>query len=446
MVRLLARALTIAAVVGGCGSVNPATIDAGPDAKGGADALPQGMAVVVTKTEVSGVTGAAQANVPVISIGADGTTVLGSVTTDANGHASVMVEAGGSVTAVYAHVAPDQANDFQTFVGVKPDDTLNFGGNAIVPASAAMTGYTVSWSAFAGATSYVIYFPCGGVGVGTALTFSTTGYENAYCHQDQMDFLVLAYGGSGTVIGSLFAQRTYAAGGTYPLGSLGTVNTNMTLSFSGLDPSYTQVDYGVYVIQQGRYVYSNGSGGQPTGGAYTGMINQWPRGQGDRTLAYLDLYGAGQFSGITLYDQFSSENTSWTVANPPAIPQIATDAEFVSPAAGIGNWFTTGTGTMTGQVVEAYWTHTFGANQYTSSWSLVVPPDALALVFPQLPSPYKELTFQPQDQDNGFDLEGFLIPSVANYDALRAMSFSEAAQPTTALLNGDFDRVLIWGY
>ncbi len=432
-------------VFAGCGSVNPGTIDAhGGDGKAGPDAPPQGTAVIVTKTEVSGITGAAQANVPVISIGADGTTVLSSVTTDANGHASVMVEAGGSVTAAYAHVAPDQGNDFQTFVGVKPDDTLNFGGNTIVPTPAAMTGYTMSWTAFPNATSYDVYFPCGSVGIGST-SFSTTGYENTYCHQDQLDFLVLAYGSGGVPIGSLFTERTYVAGSTYPLGSLGAVSTNMTFNFTGLDPSYTSVDYGVEIIQEGRYVFSSGSSGQPTGGAYTGMVPQWPQGQGDRTLAYLDLESAGQFTGVTLYDQFSSENVSWTVASPPAIPSIAEDASFVSPAAGVANWFTTGTGTMTGQVIETFWSHTFGATPYQSSWTLLVPPDARSLAFPQLPSPYKELTFQPEDQDNGFDMQGFLIPSVANYDALRGMSFYQASQPSTAIANGVFDRVLIWG-
>ena len=118
MIRYTGIALVTFAALG-CGAVPNMGLPDAKDRDSGPDADASGTANVVTNTHTLGFgkVGAAQPNVPVISNLANGD-VFDMQMTDSTGKATIKVYPGGSVTAIYAHLAPDTATDFGTFFGV----------------------------------------------------------------------------------------------------------------------------------------------------------------------------------------------------------------------------------------------------------------------------------------------------------------------------------------
>ncbi len=432
------------ALAWGCGSVKTGDLpDGGGGGGGGADASMLGTATVTTKTHTPGfgAAGATQANVPVISLLPNGE-MADMKLSDANGNATVNVYPGGSVTAVYAHKAPDQGTDFATYFGVKPSDELTF-GQAFVDSTVVGT-MTLSWTAVVGASYYLVGYPCGNdVFVGTNSIVIT---ETASCHQSSMELQVTAVASNGVPMAVLSTFATFANGGSQNIGTptaAGLAHT-MTVSFTGLPSAVTYVSFSAQVVlNQGLLGFVAGNSGQPTGGAFSGSLSPWAQFSGDRVVAQLDLEENTDNEEIQIFDGFSTGNLSWTVAAPPAIPELPFNAALVSGSAQWAAWSTIGAQPTTGALVTTRSLRTISGTQYPINWTFIVPPGMEQFGFPKLPAPYDKLMPTLTDIANGSSITPFLIPSVTDYDALRGMPESVVTCLTCSVAQGVFPRIVL---
>lgn len=440
--------------VSACGSVSLAKPDAGKsDAAVDADLIDAdltGVAQVVTHSHIPG-GGAGTAiatNITVVSVRPNGT-VADMVTTDATGMSMIHVYPGGSVTAIYPHTAPDMGNDFATFMGVKPGDTLNF-GRAYGPVQATSLGTeAISWPSDPAVTNgYCFFTPCGEFCEGQTTTGSisnTTGCDREPMQVEGIGFTVV--NSRTTVAGFSQSNFTFQSGGSVGLNGWATPQT-MMINLTGLPTEVQTVEPIVYnVANGGTLMFGYAVSGSPTGGAYSTSF-AWPT-FGDRTFGQLELFRQGVFSEMEVMDSFSTSGTSWTVASPTLPPWVS--AAVTSAPAGIIMWFPVPPITHDGTVIQTEWTHQIGATNYLSYWDFIVPPDQTTINLPKLPPPYD--TMVPQDEDS-IDLEFdqfnifeegvqlLELPSITSYDELRALPEAELVCPDCAVRNGTVQRVV----
>ncbi len=259
----------------GCGAVANHDLADASDRDGGPDAVVTGTANVVTNTAVPGfgAVGVVQPMVPVVSLTPDGM-VFDKQISDATGHATVKVFPGGSVTAIYQHLLPDMGTDFSSFVGVKPDDTLTF-GNDFAPTTGASVGMmTMTWTAFAGASFYVVITPCANSGDVAALSFVFT--ETKDCHKDPMGITVVAYNSASTVLAVLTASVPFSLNATHPLGALPAASSTFAYTVGSVNPAFDELYTESDVIVNGTTSFSAGNNVNLTAGAGTSNVTPWP--------------------------------------------------------------------------------------------------------------------------------------------------------------------------
>lgn len=397
-----------------CGKVNGDTpIDANL-----IDADETGMASVITHTHIPGAgpSTAVAGNIDLISLRPNGS-VADMGRTDASGTAMIKVYPGGSVTAIYHHTDPDMGNDFATFFGVKPGDALNFGRSYTVSTTSTSLGtMTLSWPANAATNSeFIIETPCGGFGVGSAtLSGSFTMFNT--CDHEPMQVIGYGLNTSNQIVAYSSTTLNFTPGGSAGLNGWAAA-TNAMLNVTGLPPEVTSVS-GTFanVANVGTQAFSIGFNGSTTGGAFT-QTQGWAT-AGERTFGDLRMFRLGSFSATHVLDSLQTNSTSWTVAAPTLPPWHA--GTLANAAAGMIVWFPIGPPTHDGNIVLANWNHTIGSTSYSSSWSFITPPDQTSITLPKLPPPFSDI--EPQVQDGMSASVQFVeLPSVANYDALRAL-------------------------
>ncbi len=426
-----------------CGKVNNNTpVDADLT-----DADLTGMLNVVTQTRffVAGgpAIGAAQASVDVVSIRPNNT-VADMVQTDASGHASLKVYPGGSITAIYQHPA-DMGADLVTYFGVQPNDTLTFGQRFTPNTSNNLGVMTYSYPAIAAASSYEVFGPCGGGGVGTGtLSISLTEFDS--CHHDPMDIVFLALNSTGQVINySYLSGVTFQSGMTRSIGSWATAGTAM-VNVTGLPPEVQNLTGEFFTVgnvgSPDEEMFARSVNGQVTGGAYTNSFPWSPTGV--RTEARLFLSRLGTYRTMQIVDALQSSSTTWTVASPALPPWLQTFT--ASTVDQMGIMYLVGDGTYDAGMFRINWNHVNGSTNVPFVWTFILPPQMTTFTFPKLPAQFAADLPQPQD---GFNFQAHIIeiPSVPSYDALRAIPEKSlicpgSLVPDCALRNNEFPRII----
>ncbi len=424
----------------GCGSVvGPHNTDAATgDGPAGPDADLTGMATMVTHTHVPGygASGAIQAMVDLVSLRPNGS-VLEMARSDATGQAMIHVYPGGSVTAIYPHMQ-DMGTDFVTYMGVKPGDTLTFGQEFTPSTNQNLGAMTLSWPARAGASFYDVYTPCGGYGAGASTSYGPIT-EFDYCHKDPMFVLVAAYDSAGNVLGFSQNYVSFQAGGSSGLSGWSTPTTTQS-TITQLPTDVMQIyGYWYMIANGGRQMWNQSFGGTPSGGAFTGNIMQWPGG-GDRTMAQLQMCRQGNFSCMDVLDGLQSNATTWTVANPTLPPWDS--GRIASAAAKIVTWFPIGQPTHAGNTVWLQWGRSMSNMFSTFNWYFITPPDVSAFNLPTMPAAFAPQTPQVDDGMYINQVEMIASPSIADYDAFRALPESEVICTDCAVREGLIQRIV----
>jgi hypothetical protein len=235
MMRCSHRLLLTVVLCAGCGSVKPGQL---PDAAPTIDATTRGT-VHVTVLDPSG-TGAAAVGANVVFIDPDGTLVK-KASTDSAGKADADVLPGASVTAI---VLFNTQVRLQTVLAVKPGDDLVVGTKSADSSSAG--NFTISYPAFAGATSYWVTTPC----VSTTFTAPATGATPApatiefanSCKLDTMEIVVVAQNASGPLNSIAKSGVKSTSGGSTTITGSYQGLRNFTASYTNIDPSITNLD------------------------------------------------------------------------------------------------------------------------------------------------------------------------------------------------------------
>jgi hypothetical protein len=437
---MIARCVFLGAVVVcACGKVSNDTVDANL-----IDADQTGTLSVVTQTRffISGgpAIGAAQPSVDVVSVRPNNT-VADMVQTDASGHANLQVYPGGSITAVYKHPA-DMGADLVTYFGAKPNDVLTF-GQRFSPTTATNIGsMTFSYPALGAASFYEVFGPCGANSAGAGVT-SITLTEFTSCHRDPMDVVFIAFNAASQVMNyNYLSSVAFQNGGGRAIGGWGTA-ANAMVNVTGMPAEIQNLSVNfANVGNVEQTLYSSGVNGQVTGGAYTNSF-PWAT-AGTRTEATLFMTRPGTFRTMQLHDAFQSGNASWTVAAPTLPPWLQTFS--VSIADQMGIMYLVGDGPYDAGVFRITWNHLMGSTSVPFVWTFILPPQMTTFTFPALPAQFAAYLPQPQDP-YGFVARIIEIPSIANYDALRAIPEKSLICPNTfvpdcALRNGEFQRII----
>ncbi|HEX3761839.1 MAG TPA: hypothetical protein VHW23_24235 [Kofleriaceae bacterium] len=416
----------------GCGSVKtPAASspDAGPGVDGdpGEPADPSGTLKVVTQARffvpAGTASGAGQSGVDVVSVQRDGTTIDGAAKSDADGHASLPVHTGGSVTAIYHHAA-DAGADLVTYFGVEPDDMITFGQRFSSTQTTSLGAMTFSFPSLS-AANYQVFGPCGNDTAGPN-QLSITLTELASCHVDPMDVVFVALNGAGQVIGYNYLNVAFHAGTTAPITTWATPRTAM-LSITGL-PAEVRVVNAVLgnVGNVDQRMFQFLVTGQATGGAYSNSF-PWAT-TAVHTEAQLIVARDGNFQPIQLLDILQPDTTTWTVASAQLPPWLQTAA--VSTADRTGSIFMSGDGHYDAAVVHIEWQHLMAGATIVSRWTFVLPPTMTSFAFPALPSELAAVLPPAADQ---YTTEAHLIeiPAVDGYKALRAIPEAAVMCPGT---------------
>lgn len=440
-------------LLAGCGSVKDSgtAIDA-PVGDAGPDADESGMATVTTKALLAGQTaGMAVGDIDLISMLPDNS-VFATGKTDASGNGTIKVYPGGSVTAVYKHLAPDLGADLATFVGVKPGDNLEFGLRSTpVTNNTSLGAQTYSWpTAPNGAvTTYRAHTSCTTASA-AAPTLSASGTESSSCHKTPMDIVYTATTSNPTTLVhcGFRSNVTFSAGANVALGAWSNA-VPATTSVTGLPSYVTNVTTQFLSVIDGgteRFLSGGGSAsGATSGGAFTGNF-PWCL-VGERTSAQLFLGRPGNFANVRVLDSLPSSTTSWTVANPVLPPWV--EGQFiVSAALGFVQWplVPDENSASDAVVLQISFNQRVNNMDFGGNWYFVMPPNTQVQTLPTLPTPFQD--FMPF-RDFGIGLNRIFtydIPTIDGYDSLRGMGFGTAFCPDCAVRAGEIQRLVFSGF
>jgi hypothetical protein len=435
------RFLFTATLLAGCGKVGDTTpADAGPDADLSGDAN------VVTQSALFGTAfGAKIASIDLVSM-LPNNQVLATGQTDANGAATIKVYPGGSVTAIYKHTV-DLGADLITFAGVKPGDTLTFGNRQ--PSTSGQTSNVLgtvnySWPALGGTSFFEVFSSCTGTSVGSAAT-TFAGPESSLCHKEPMDALFGAFNASGVLTSFGFRSNVaFSDGVAIALGGWSPAQTG-AIAISGLPIEVNSVSGAFRTILDSNNEISmtGGYNGTPTGGAFSASFPWHPT--GERTVGQLFLNRPG-FSGLRVYDSFSSNTLTQTVAS-PTLPPWPQGGVISSSALRQASWFLVpdATSVSDGQMLRVSWSHTISGTSHPSQWFFILPPPETmgdqSIDFPALPAPLASVL--PVAEDSmGASIRVFDISTVTGYDAVRALPSATPMCLECAVRTGDIQRVV----
>ncbi|MBA3405189.1 MAG: hypothetical protein H0U13_10995 [Gemmatimonadaceae bacterium] len=440
--------MAVAGLVG-CGSVKDAGFaDAAPIGDAGPDADETGNATVVTQAALfGGMVGVEVGAVDIVSMTA-ANTVLEAKQTDASGNATIKVAPGGTVTAIYKHTT-DQGADLITWVGVKPGDTLKFGNRN--PTFAGMNtqlgSQTYAWPAQGGVTSYFAATSCSFSSFGNAL--SGVMNEASFCHREPMDVLYLATTNNILTHYNFRQNVAFTNGGTVSINSWAAA-VNATVNITGMPPEVTNLSGRFAVVMDNatteRAVAGGGSfTGAPSGGAFTGNFSWSPT--GERTVASLTLNRSlGNFFQMRVLDSLPASATSWTVASAQLPPWL--ERTFLSSTSQkLASWVLVpdaGSAHDAVMLGVQWWFEVAGTN-HPHQWNFIMPPGTTTMVFPKLPSQFADFMPHTQDFMNLNALRAIEIPTVTNYDAIRAMPAQSMLCVECAVRAGEIQRAITSG-
>jgi len=452
-----------------CGAVNdsgdkPTPIDAAlspddaalpiDDAAPGPDADLSGNATVHTKAAVAGqVLNAAIADVDVISNLPNGN-VLATGKTDAAGSATIKVYPGGAVTALYHHSGTNTGADLFTFVGVAPGDTLEF-GQKVIPFTGTNTNLgsqTYTWPASpnAGVTNYRVQTSCTSTSVAAPGTSSLALAEFAACNRNPMRILYTTTTSNPTTLVNCGVRTTaFGSGDTVALGAWSNAVAGSG-NLTGLPASVTSSSVSLSAVVGGTIelmLLGGGSaGGAPTGGAFTGNF-PWCPNLGERTVARVNLARPG-FGSIVVMDSLPATAASVTVASPMLPPWV----EFTALASAYRRsvaWVLANEGASAHDAVYLALGYLQRVNNISSfgEWHIMMPPNTQSIDLPKLPTALD--AFAPQVDDFGlqvFSLVAIEVPTISNYDGLRALGIGFAICPDCAIRANEVPRVITSGF
>ena len=413
-------AVLILAACGSSGGVG----DAGDDSAAG-DGLGPDELTVTTRTRCcTGVLGEPAPGIEIIAIDPDGTTRM--ATTDGAGNATLAVERGASVTAVYALGSYFYLS---TFVAVAPGDHLEFGegGASWGEVTASMrASYPVS-----SAQTVVVYHACGpGAGGGGAGSNFASIDRWDRCAPASVDLHYVGYDASSSLIEWGVQQSVpFVGGGTTTLASWKPPR-QLRVTAQNLPPEVSRVALtGMVRGADGHAVYPIGNlaiaSGPPSGGMF---VRDLPLGDG----------GAGMWSIVgssrTGYgDQVATADLAATATvhvEPAPVTLPWSGAIALDPATQHVTWPRDGSGTYDGAYLRATWIVPSSGGDESYAWTLVVPPDRDAeLDLPRLPAAYARY-LPPAGVALALEGERWDFATVADYDELRQ-------RPEALLTRGD---------
>lgn len=429
-------------------------VDAGGDA--GPDADESGNVTVATKSAHFGQTiGAALGDVDIVSNLPNGA-VFASGKTDAGGGGTIKAVPGGSITAFYKRPT-DMGYEIVSFVGVKPGETLEFGNRqpsffcppAPAPCDVSQGLVQYNWTVQGGATQTRILAGCASTSV-AAPTATISIDERPSCGHNPIDAVFVSI--TNTAVTGCTTRQNQPFPGPVTVGTPSAAPFAVIANITGIPSEVTQVStqfspvLNTQLERNANFVTGFArSNGVNSGGAFTGNFQYC--GMGKRTSATLSLSRPG-FANTRVIDSLPSNATSWTVSNPMLPPFLEANGFIQSPSQRRAEWVLSPSAGTTHDAVTATfaWSVVVGGMNSTVFWHFVLPPGTTEVTLPKVPAalePYMPTT------ETGFGLQ-FLrlveIPTVANYDAFRALGAGAALCPECMARTGDIQRVIVSGF
>jgi hypothetical protein len=436
MRRFASIASGLFACVTGCGDDGVHHLaDAPPPDDTGIDAPASGTANITTNVRCcTVVAGTPQAGVRIVVVRRDHS-VGAMAMTDAQGKASVAVQTGDSVTAIYPEDA-DDSTDLTTILGVKPGDNLTFGEANYVVGAAGTTGQiNLSWPPVANAYYHYIYTPCGYYYAGGS-DVSTTIDVYPYCQTPTAPIVFVAYNSNGAIIASSYLPAAPFTPGTLPpITWTALAAPNYALSVSGLDAAVDRVYFRASGAYPGQLEVTTGETSDITAGGATSNLTV--PASAARTYGSMELERNGT-NGRQRY--FQAQATAVAFTSP--MPWL--NGAAYSPGDGQAVWLQTA-GTYDAATIRFDWYRDDSKQSHYFNWNLIIPPGTTAL---DLGKPPVELApYLPTSTDN-VDAELVLIDlaSAASYDDLRSVPESTVMDPEGAIRSGTITGVGMSGY
>lgn len=389
------------------------------------DAAAQPVTVTVTRD------GQAVPNVHVYFQNADSSVVL-ATTTDANGAASAVMDAGGSVTAVDPYALPlfgvSQSNDIETILGVKPGDHLQ------LAMSNTQTGITVNVDAAIdpAATSEKVFSPCASDGVQVfpppqtavaapvAVTLTNCGATT--------DFLLVSYDETGAALNTAYFPAIAVA-------DQGTVDLS-TATFAGVDtktwtfdnvPAQTSLSVADALIGPRGVVFQTFLE-TPSDSTNPTVTMAVPTFTGANQLVQTSLYTGNQH---TLLDWGPYASTFTTDVGARFLAEFSGAPSF-DPATHTASITEAATG-ATADFSMFFMSANRAADQHQWYWT-VVAPHATAIALPTLPTDIYDFNITAADTAS---VDGWVAGAVpGGYDAIRPLLLSTTGPSDLAALAG----------
>ena len=331
------------------------------------------------------------------------------VTTDANGMATIVVEPGASVTAVYPQVGTERP-DVVTWIGVEPGDSLVF-GESFTNLPAPTESATVTWSPPPGVSSYELHDGCTESNLNGSTTQATIEKYGTTCADPTTDVLLVATVNSTTRRWSMLRDVTIVEGAVLPMPPFADATT-FTAGVTGLPASLTAVS--VYATPQvgGRDLPWIVDDGRPSNGSYQ-VTGPWTAATRIRVSVFAtrpDHFGMQVVTRV-----LDGTATSGIIEEPELLPWVT--------AIGTDPWRrelvfeTEGSGTYGVTLLDLAW-----GDAPEHHWQMFAPPGR-ELTWPRLPPEFADL--EPSTSDAIYPSITLVDIDGASYDAIRALPEAE---------------------
>jgi hypothetical protein len=412
------------------------TPDAAPH-DGASDAAADAAPEPVTLTATLG--GVPQSGVHVYFLNAD-SSVVRATTTDANGTASAVMAAGGSVTALDPYGTSGAQREVYSFLGVKPGDNLVLDGTTVVPQITVTV--TAPLDSAPGVQSYEVQSPCGGINLTSAGSgASPTGQLTLNGCGTKTDFVIVTRDAAFQIVDYIYAHDVAIADqGTVDLSAMTyAAGSTRTYQLTNVPPGFTPGGF------------TDGLAGKPN--RYVMQSNEFA---GDGSPSPITTVGFGthvseiSISGAHVGQHYFLDwgpytDTYTTDAGARLLPDLmdfptldpTTHEVHITEAAG-------------GAPPDALYASIFVGRPSTDTgwyWSIAAP-HGLATTLPTIPTDQWDPNIQPTDNYGVNQVVLLKVPG--GYDAIRPymltnygsvdFSATAAGQATTETLLAGFQR------
>jgi|GEM_PF-2979856 len=371
---------------------------------------------------------APRAGVSVYAISTAGA-LVGTVTTGADGKASVELPTGGSVTAVYPKGTQSNRVTVVTYMGVKPGDNLTFGDHDTQHMATPGTEgqLTVQWPAVANATSYEVLSPCYETST-TNLTTTLSLWEG--CQKPVAPVALIAYDGSEHVIASVFLPAAvYTPGSTLAITAEQWVSQAATPSYgvtvTGLVPAVQSVNISATGEFERLWFDRSAYGIEPNQGTATTAFSLPSAALNKHGMARL---WRGDYDGRQYFWKAGAAPLSIDASGRPWVTTAAASAEDR-----LVQWLQSPGTAYDAATVQLHWSP---SDDTRVTWRVLLPPDETLFDFKAFPP---ELADFLPNASTGFDVGLRLIDlsSANSYDDVRALPEWHVMDPEGAVRLGD---------